>query len=263
MWQFSQAIDGITKACEELEIPITGGNVSFYNETLGEGIYPTPVLGVVGILDDVSKATFPHFREAGRSVVLLRACEPGDAVDAEVEFGSSEYTKEILGELWGFPPALEIEKEAALQKAIVELIDARLIDSAHDCSDGGLAVALARCSFVKGIGCSAELRSAWAGLEGRPHTSNEGELAPEFMLFGEDAGRIVISCDPANLARIKQVAKEHGIFADELGETVPETIEIKLDGRSVISARVSELNDDFESALEQALRSEPAQVAAD
>ena len=95
MWQFSQTIDGITKACEELEIPITGGNVSFYNETLGEGIYPTPVLGVVGILDDVSKATFPHFREAGRTIVLLRGSEPGDAIDAEVEFGSSEYAKEI------------------------------------------------------------------------------------------------------------------------------------------------------------------------
>jgi len=102
MWQFSQAVDGITKACEELEIPITGGNVSFYNETLGEGIYPTPVLGVVGILEDVTKSTFPHFREAGRSVVLLRGSEPGDATDAEVEFGSSEYAKEIVGELWGF-----------------------------------------------------------------------------------------------------------------------------------------------------------------
>src|SRR5882757_3391520 len=134
MWQFSQVIDGITKACEELEIPITGGNVSFYNETLGEGIYPTPVLGVVGILEDATRATFPHFREAGRAVVLLRGSEPGDATDAEVEFGSSEYAKEILGELWGFPPALELEKEAALQKAIVELIGEGLIDSAHDCS---------------------------------------------------------------------------------------------------------------------------------
>src|SRR5947199_1539691 len=132
MWQFSQVIDGMTKACEELDVPITGGNVSFYNETLGEGIYPTPVLGIVGILDDVSKAMFPHFREAGRTVVLLRACESGDAVDAQVEFGSSEYAKEILGELWGFPPALEVEKEAALQKAIIELIAAGLTESAHD-----------------------------------------------------------------------------------------------------------------------------------
>ncbi len=249
MWQFSQAIDGITKACEELEIPITGGNVSFYNETLGEGIYPTPVLGVVGILDDVSKTMFPHFREAGRAVVLLRACEPGDAVDAEVEFGSSEYAKEILGELWGFPPALEIEKEAALQKAIVELIGAGLIDSAHDCSDGGLAVALARVSFNKGIGCRAELSS--------------NGLASEFVLFGEDAGRIVISCDPAHLARIKQVAKKYGIFADELGETVSGSLEIKVDRQVAISGRISDFNESYEGALETALRSDPATVAVD
>src|SRR5205823_5095133 len=127
MWQFSQTVDGITKACEELEVPITGGNVSFYNETLGEGIYPTPVLGVVGILEDSSKATSPDFREPGRAVVLLRGSEPGDATDAEVEFGSSEYAKGILGDVWGFPPALELDREAALQKAIIELIGAGLI----------------------------------------------------------------------------------------------------------------------------------------
>jgi phosphoribosylformylglycinamidine synthase len=264
MWQFSQVIDGITKACEELEIPITGGNVSFYNETLGEGIYPTPVLGVVGILDDVGKATFPHFREAGRAVVLFRACEPGDSVDAEVEFGSSEYAKEILGELWGFPPALDIEKEAALQKTIIELIGAGLIDSAHDCSDGGIAVALARCSFATGIGCSAELRSAWAGEGARPHMdSAPAGLAPEFVLFGEDAGRIVISCDPAHLGRIKQVAKKHGISADELGQTVSGSLEIKIDGQIAVSGSISDFNERYEGALEKALRSEPATVAAD
>src|SRR5689334_22360723 len=180
MWQFSQVIDGITKACEELDIPITGGNVSFYNETLGEGIYPTPVLGVVGIVEDTDKAVFPHFREAGRSVVLLRGSEPGDATDAEVEFGSSEYAKAILGELWGFPPALELEGEAGLQKAVVELARSGLIDSAHDCSEGGLAVALARCAFGKGIGCAAELRE-----RARPYAGNGDSqaLAPEYVLF--------------------------------------------------------------------------------
>jgi phosphoribosylformylglycinamidine synthase len=248
MWQFSQSVDGITKACEELEIPITGGNVSLYNETLGEGIYPTPVLGVVGILEDVNKATFPHFPEAGRAIALLRASEPGDAIDAEVEFGSSEYAKEILGELWGFPPALELEKEAALQKAIVELISAGLVDSAHDCSDGGLAVALARASFSNKIGFKVELSG--------------NELTPEFVLFGEDAGRIVISCDPDNLGRIKQIAGKYGISADLLGDTVPETTEIKLDGQNVVSAPVSELKDAYEGALERALRSEPAAVVA-
>ena len=249
MWQFSQTIDGITKACEELEIPITGGNVSFYNETLGEGIYPTPVLGVVGLLEDVSKATFPHFRKSERSVVLLRGSEPGDATDAEVEFGSSEYAKEILGELWGFPPALELEKEAALQKSIVELISSGLIQSAHDCSEGGLAVALAKAAFSKGIGCQVDL-------------SSHG-LATEFVLFGEDAGRIVISCDPANLARIKQLAAKYDISADLLGQTVIGTIEIKVDERVVVSAKIAELRDVYESALERALRSEPAPTAAD
>jgi phosphoribosylformylglycinamidine synthase subunit PurL len=263
MWQFSQAIDGITKACEELEVPITGGNVSFYNETLGEGIYPTPVLGIVGILENVSKAMSPHFLQPGRSIVLLRGSEPGDATDAEVEFGSSEYAKEICGELWGFPPALELEKEAALQKAIVELVGARVIESAHDCSEGGLAVALARCSFANGIGCWTELRSAGTGTDGRPDTSSEGNLAPEFVLFGEDATRIVISCDPENVARIKEVAQKYGIFADLLGETVLERIEIKLDDRTVVSAHISELNAEYEGALERALRSDPGQVVAD
>jgi phosphoribosylformylglycinamidine synthase len=261
MWQFSQVIDGITRACEELEVPITGGNVSFYNETLGEGIYPTPVLGMVGIIEDVSKALFPHFREAGRALVLLRGSEPGDATDAEVEFGSSEYAKVICGELWGFPPALELDCEAALQKTIVALIG--LVDSAHDCSEGGLAVALARCSFERGIGCSAELQSASTGVEA-PHIDDTpaDRLPPEFLLFGEDASRIVISCDRANVARIKEVAKKHGIFADVLGETVAGRLEIKVDGQSVISASVSELRGEFEEALERALRTETA-VAAD
>ncbi len=244
MWQFSQTIDGITKACEELEVPITGGNVSFYNETLGEGIYPTPVLGVVGILEDVSNATFPHFREAGRAIVLLRGSEPGDAVDAEVEFGSSEYAKEILGELWGFPPALELEREAALQNLIIELIAAGLVQSAHDCSEGGLAVALAESSFSKTVGCRVDV-------------SSQG-LAPEFVLFSEDASRIVISCDPANVARIKEVAGKYEVSADALGETVSGTIEIKVDGRAVVAANVAEQRDENEGALERALRGEPA-----
>jgi phosphoribosylformylglycinamidine synthase len=249
MWQFSQAIDGITKACEELEIPITGGNVSFYNETLGEGIYPTPVLGVVGLMDDSSKAMFPHFREPGRAVMLLRGSAAGDAVDAEVEFGSSEYAKEVLGQVWGFPPALELDAEAALQRAILELVHSALIDSAHDISEGGMAVALAESSFRQEVGCRVDLGA--------------GELAPEFVLFGEDASRIVISCDPANVSGIKQVAKKHGISAEPLGETVSGQIDIQVDGKTAISVTIAELRDVYENALEQALKSEPAAVAAD
>ena len=249
MWQFSQAIDGITKACEELEIPITGGNVSFYNETLGEGIYPTPVLGVVGILDDVHKTAKMHFAAAGRTIVLLRAAEAGDITDAESEFGSSEYAKEILGTLWGYPPELDLEKEAALQRAVVALIGQGLVDSAHDCAEGGLAVALAEKAFPNGVGVRANVAP--------------GGLPAEFALFGEDASRIVLSCDPANVARIQQVAKKNGVTADIIGETIADRFEISLDGKPAISAPVAELSNAYERALESALRTDPELVAAD
>jgi phosphoribosylformylglycinamidine synthase len=246
MWQFSQVVDGITKACEELEVPITGGNVSFYNETLGEGIYPTPVLGIVGILEDVHKAVRPDFHGAGLAIVLLRACEPGDATDAESEFGSSEYAKEILGALWGYPPELELQKEAALQKALVEMAQAVLLESAHDCSDGGIAVTLAESAFGQGVGLNVNLVS--------------NGLPPEFVLFGEDASRVVISCDRDSLAGIQQVSAKHGVSAEVIGETIPEQVEISLDGRVVVSAAVAELREVYECALEDALRAEPETV---
>ena len=246
MWQFSQVIDGITKACEELDAPITGGNVSFYNETLGEGIYPTPVVGIVGILEDVHKAVHPDFRATGRAVVLLRGTEPGDGTDAESEFGSSEYAKEILQTLWGYPPVLELEKEAVLQKALIEMAQVGLLDSAHDCSDGGLAVALAKPTFAKGIGINIDL--------------NSDGLPAGFVLFGEDASRVVISCDRGNLGGIRQIAVKYGFLAKEIGETVAQRVEIKLDGQVVVSASVAELQEAHENALKKALKTEPEEI---
>ena len=249
MWQFSQVIDGMTKACEELEVPITGGNVSFYNETLGEGIYPTPVLGVVGVLEDVHKAVGTDFRQPGHAVVLLRATDPGDTTDAESEFGSSEYAKEVLGTVWGYPPELELEKEAALQQALVEMIQAGLLESAHDCSDGGMAVALAESSFRKDLGAKVKLAAR--------------DLPPEFVLFGEDASRVVVSCDSSNVPRIQQVALKYALSAEQIGETVAEQLEIQVDRRVVVSASVEELRRVYEGALEATLATEPTHVAAD
>ena len=245
MWQFSQVVDGMTRACEELETPITGGNVSFYNETLGEGIYPTPTVGVVGILDDLEKAASYEFRSPGLALVLLRGGEPGDATDAEAEFGSSEYAKEVLGAVWGFPPSLELEKEAALQKCIVELVSQGLVDSAHDCSDGGLAVALAESAFPRNIGVKAQLRSE--------------ELPLECTIFGEDPSRILISCDPNNVGRIQEVALKYALAADLIGQTVPEKFELIVNGRPVVSALVSELKGVWEHALQRALHVETAE----
>jgi phosphoribosylformylglycinamidine synthase len=202
----------------------------------------------VGILEDVLKTAKMHFASAGRTIVLLRGGEAADITDVESEFGSSEYAKEVLGALWGYPPELDLEKEAALQKAIVEMIQQGVVDSVHDCSDGGLAVALAEKGFGKNVGARVNLASSG--------------LPAEFVLFGEDASRIVLSCDPANVSRIQQVAEKSGIAADVLGETIPERLEISIDSQTALSAAVSELSVDYETALESNLRTDPELVTA-
>ncbi len=242
MWQFSQVIDGLTRACEELETPITGGNVSFYNETLGEAIYPTPVVGIVGLLDDVEKAVRPDFTAAGNSLLLLRASEPGDAIDMQAEFGSSEYARQVLGQIWGFPPALELEREAALQKCLIELAAAGLMDSAHDCSDGGLAVAIAESGFRHRIGAAIDLSS--------------GGLPPEFVLFGEDASRVVVSTAPDKVEQVREIAVKYGVALDFLGSTAPDKLEIRIDGKMAVSATVADLATGWGKALETALHTE-------
>jgi phosphoribosylformylglycinamidine synthase len=181
--------------------------------------------------------------------VLLRAGEAADITDVESEFGSSEYAKDILGALWGYPPELDLEKEVSLQKAVIELIQLGLVDSVHDCADGGLAVAVAEKAFAKSVGARVNLAS--------------NGLPAEFVLFGEDASRIVLSCDPENVARIQQIAEKYGVVADVMGETIPQRLEISLDGKVVVSAAVADLNRSYESALESTLRTDPELVAAD
>ncbi|MGH9531311.1 MAG: phosphoribosylformylglycinamidine synthase subunit PurL, partial [Terriglobales bacterium] len=242
MYQFSQVVDGLARACEALGTPITGGNVSFYNETLGEGIYPTPVVGVVGILEKIDRMMTLYFRAPGRILVLLRASEPGDLADAEAEFGSSEYASHVLGTVWGFPPALELEKEAALHKCLLDLIGNGFIESAHDCSEGGLAVALAESAFVAGVGARVELQS--------------NGLPAECVLFGEDASRVLISCDENQLQNIQKLGVRYGVAADLIGHTVPEKLEILVDGKAVVSAGVSEFKGVWEQSLEKSLEVE-------
>jgi phosphoribosylformylglycinamidine synthase II len=240
MWQFSQVVDGLTEACTVLETPITGGNVSLYNETLGEGIYPTPVVGVVGILENVNDAMTFHFREAGRDVLLLSGST--DPSQAEAEFGSSEYAKEVIGQIWGVPPRLDLKQEAALQKCLRELIASRAIESAHDCSDGGLAVTLAESGFPKGVGAEIDL--------------NSNGVFGEAVLFGEWASRVVISCDPKKTRDIQQIAVRWGVRADRIGRTVPEKLLVRIDGRQAVSANVSELRQVWDAALVRALHAD-------
>jgi phosphoribosylformylglycinamidine synthase len=240
MGQFSQVVDGLAEACTALDTPITGGNVSLYNETLGEGIYPTPVVGVVGILEDVRDAMTFHFRRPGSEVYLFSGAPPTSAADAEIQFGSSEYAKEVLGEVWGLPPSLDLQKEAALQKCLRELIQTHLIESAHDCADGGLAVALAESAFVARIGAEIDLKAA-------------NSLPTEAILFGEGASRVVISCDSTKSAAIQQVAVKWDVQAERIGHTIPERLTIKIGGKLAVDAGVSELKQVWERALPKAL----------
>src|SRR5437879_5155833 len=142
MAQLVEAIEGMADACRFFDTPITGGNVSLYNETLGEGIYPTPVIGIVGLMKTAAPITVP-FKNAGRSVILLGGIGTCD----DTRFGATQYAKQIEKQLWGLPPALDLEHEKHVQAAIREIVAAGLVESAHDLSDGGLAVALAECCF--------------------------------------------------------------------------------------------------------------------
>jgi phosphoribosylformylglycinamidine synthase subunit PurL len=249
MWQFSQVVDGLTEACTALETPITGGNVSLYNETLGEGIYPTPVIGIVGTLENVEDAMTFHFRQPERDVFLLSGT--ANKGNAEAEFGSSEYAKEILGQIWGVPPALDLRQEAALQKCLRELIKEHAIESAHDCSEGGLAVALAEASFVKPKpGTATPYVGAEVGLNSNGVFNG---AFTEGVLFGEGASRVVISCDPKKASIIQQTAVKWGVRADRIGRTIPEKLVISVDGKQAVSAKVSDLRQVWDTALLKAL----------
>jgi phosphoribosylformylglycinamidine synthase len=191
MAQLSAAIDGIAEACTALRTPITGGNVSLYNETKGEGIYPTPVIGVVGILEDVSKAVPADFADPGDVLLLIDA--GGAALEsASIEFGSSEYARTVFGGPWGGPPSLNLIAEAELHRRLAALAESGLIHAARDVSEGGLAVALAEGCFAQGTGVDVQL----IGYPTEPAVTR---------LFGEDGSRVLIACAPQEASRIEQL----------------------------------------------------------
>ncbi len=193
MAQLSAAIDGIAEACTALGTPVTGGNVSLYNETKGEGIYPTPVIGIVGIIDDVTKTVRSDFAHAGDVLLLV---DNGSAAEhsALQEFGSSEYAKVVLDSLWGGPPMSHtrfIEPEAEMHKLLVEAAKEGLIHAARDVSDS-LAVELVEGCFANNVGVDIE-------LIGSPTTH------PAYRLFGENANRVILACAPENVDRVQQL----------------------------------------------------------
>jgi phosphoribosylformylglycinamidine synthase len=244
MSQLSLAIDGISTACVALGTPITGGNVSLYNETRGQGIYPTPVLGIVGILEDVSKAVGADFDRAGDAVLLITPATVTPLEERMQEFGSSEYARRVLSALWGTPPSLDLAVEANLHRCLAELAQQQLIHSARDVSDGGIAVALAEGSFCHCIGVRANLSKA-------------PDLPAEWDLFGETASQCIVSCSKAAVARIESLVKQYpGLMVAALGETIADVFELSVDSQVLIRERVSGLRNVWSGALAAHLRND-------
>ncbi len=233
MWQLVEAIEGIADACRALNVPITGGNVSLYNETNGEAIYPTPILGVVGVLDDASKVVARAFRRPGDEIVLL-----GEGFG---ELGGSEYLKVLHQLIRGVPPALDLDRERRLIALLGKAAAAGILRSAHDCSDGGLAVTVAECTFdTDGIGCDIDV-SAGSG-----QGSSSSEIA---TLFGESASRAVVSVAAGDRRALLQMAADAGVPAKLIGKTGGARIVVRVDGRAAIDVARDEAERTWSTAI--------------
>ena len=232
MWQFGQAVEGMGAACRALDIPITGGNVSLYNETEGRGILPTPVIGVVGLIEDAKHVVRRAFQSDGDVVVLL-----GDSRD---ELGGSEYLKVIHGLVRGLPPVLDLAREAALQRVLVEGASKGLIRSAHDCSEGGLAVTLAECCFDTELGTDADVSAVAA----------EGAFGDIATLFGESASRVVVSVAANRTAELVALAAAAGVPATAIGRVGGDRIRISVEGRRLIDEPLREAERIWSTAID-------------
>ena len=248
MRQLSDAIDGIAEACTALGTPITGGNVSLYNENKGEGIYPTPVLGVVGILEDVSKAVGANFKKAGDQLLLLTSNFPNyvDQANRLSSFGSSEYAKSIFGKLWGGAPCIDLASEALLHKVLQQVASEGLLHSASDISDGGLVIALAEAGFACGIG--VDINSA------HPAHSNASEA-----WFSELSSSVILSCDDQAVETIEAIVDRYDeLFCQRLGTTTQGSFQLVFDDGARIETSISELQLPWAGSLEEALAATPA-----
>ncbi len=239
MWSFSEVVDGISEACRAFETPIISGNVSFYNETDGKGILPTPTIGMVGLIEDVRKIITQGFKNEGDIIALLG--------ETKNDLAASEYAQTILSLTTaklienGIVPEIDLDLEVKVQQTCLKLADEVLINSAHDCSDGGLAVALAE-------QCFSSLNRQRIGAE--IELTNE-DISAESLLFGETPSRIIVTFAPENLEKVKEVIGDcpHSI----IGKVASENLLIKISGEEKISTSISELETAWKNSLEKQL----------
>ncbi|MEJ3652229.1 phosphoribosylformylglycinamidine synthase subunit PurL [Actinomycetes bacterium KLBMP 9759] len=230
MWQFQQAVRGIADGCAQLGIPVTGGNVSFYNQTGDRAILPTPVIGVLGVIEDVAKRVASGFTRAGDVVLLL-----GTTRD---EFGGSEWAHVVHGHLGGRPPAVDLAAEQRLAQLLASGAADGVLTGSHDLSDGGLAQALVEACLVGGQGAEVALPDG---------------LDPFVALFSESAGRVLVTVDNADVERFTATAAAAGVPTVDLGRTGGTDLVI----RGVSNLSLDELRDSWASTL-PALFDQPA-----
>jgi phosphoribosylformylglycinamidine synthase len=233
MWQFKEVIEGMAEACRSFGIPVTGGNVSFYNDTEGASVLPTPVLGVVGLLQDAAKMVTPGFKAGGEVVVLLGRTRP--------ELGGSEYLRTVHGLQEGPCPTLDLAEEIAVQELCREAADKGLLRSAHDVSEGGLAVCLAECAFHgrPRIGCDLDLGE---------------EMRADALLFGESQSRIVVTARPEDLDKLLGLARKKRVHAVILGETGGTELIFHHQDREAVRVQVAEAYSAWKDALPEAFK---------
>ena len=247
MWSFSEVIDGMAEACRAFNTPVVSGNVSFYNETEGRGIMPTPVIGMIGLVEEVHRVVQPGFKQAGEVIALL-----GNTAD---DISLSEYratidgftTEQMLAS--GSVPKLDLTLELAVQKVCLEAAEAGLLASAHDCSDGGLAVALAEC-------CFSSLNRRATGAEIVVPIAITASLPTKTILFSESPSRIILSFPTAALRDVQQLAERANCPITVLGNVGGNTLRIQCDDEEAISLNVSELENVWRGSLAKKLEAE-------
>ncbi len=250
MWSFSEVVDGMAEACTALGTPVVSGNVSFYNETEGRGILPTPVIGMVGLIDDVRRVIQPGFKTEGDLIALLGVTRDDLSISEYASVIGGQTTAEMVGN--GRVPALDLEAELAVQKACLRAAEAGLLHSAHDCADGGLAVALAEC-------CFSSLNTATAGAI----IDLTGEYPLTVRLFSESPSRIIISFAQASRGEIEAIVAAAGCPMNVLGRVGSDRLRIESDGEVVVDLDIAETERSWRSSLASRLRAEVLAAGAE
>jgi phosphoribosylformylglycinamidine synthase II len=226
-WQLSKAIDGMAEACRVLETPVVGGNVSLYNETKGEPIYPTPVVGMVGLVEKREHITTAAFKRAGDAILLLG--------ETFAELGGSELQHALTGQVRGRAPVCDLKKEKALQKVVLTAIRNGFVSSAHDVSEGGLAVALTE--------------SCISGQKGAEVTI-QTNLPPIVHLFSESQSRVLLSVPAEQVEEVLRLAETNGIACSRIGQVTDDPrLSIEVNGNQVIGSDIAELTKRWEEAI--------------